>query len=631
MSASKKIDNKTKQKEVNSSKPPFYFYLILISVPILFFVLLEIGLRIFNYGEDLSMWEPATKGKYIINPNIAKRYFSNVKNLPTTIEDTFDSSKTENSFRVFVLGESSAAGYPYMPLGSFSRYIRKRLEVSYPNKNIEVVNLGMTAVSSYTIRDFAKEVIKQKPDVVLIYTGHNEYYGALGVGSLESLGKSRTIVNLYLQLIHFKTVELLKDFLQWSAKLIFGEEKQKTGTLMSRMAREQSIEYNSDDYKSGIEQFDGNMRDVIEMCKEVNIPLIFGTLASNLKDQKPFVSKNENEKYSAIKIYNLANDEYKKGNYRKADSLYRLAKDYDMLRFRAPEKINQIIKKYHAEYGIDVVDIDSIFAAESPNGIVGNNLMTDHLHPTLAGFQIIGKAFYEKMKEKNLLPKETPVIDFKIQDEITKKEFLFPKLDSVMSVQRIALLKNDWPYVKENEKKLESEIIPLKNSTDSLAYMFLKNQITWPDAHLKLAEKMLLQKNFDEFLNNMLALIYQYPIIVEYYDYVDNVALTLLKQKDYKTAEKIFMARYKIRPDAITTKWIGNIALSNKEIDKAIKYLEESLRYNPEDVQALYNLSGAYALNKEYDKAKNTLKIVLQKDPNNAGAQALAQQLYMIH
>lgn len=627
-----KIRNEqAKQKEVNPNKPPFYFYLILIFVPILFFVLLEVGLRIFNYGEDLSMWEPAAKGKYIINPNIAKRYFSNVKNIPTTIEDTFDSSKTENSFRVFILGESSAAGYPYMPLGSFSRYIRKRLEISYPNKNIEVVNLGMTAVSSYTIRDFAKEVIKQKPDVILIYTGHNEYYGALGVGSLESLGKSRTLVNLYLQLIKFKTVELIKDFLQWSAKIIFGEEKQKTGTLMSRMAREQSIDFDSDIYKSGIEQFDGNMRDVIEMCKEANLPVIFGTLASNLKDQKPFISKSESKKYSAIKFYNLANEEYNKGNYKEADSLYRLAKDYDMLRFRAPEKINQIIKNYHKEFGIDVVDIDSIFAKESPNGIVGNNLMTDHLHPTLEGFQIIGKAFYEKMKEKNLLPKETPAIDFDIQDEITKKDFLFPKLDSTMAIQRIALLKNDWPYVKENEKKLESEIIPLKNATDSLSYMFLKNRITWPDAHLKLAEKFLLQKNFDEFLNNMLALIYQYPIIVEYYDYIDNVALTLLKQKDYKTAEKLFVTRYKIKPDAITTKWIGNIALSNKEYAKAIKFLEESLKYNSEDIQALYNLSGAYALNKEIDKAKSTLKIVLQKDPNNAGAKALAQQLYMLN
>ena len=29
----------------------------------------------------------------------------------------------------------------------------------------------------------------QEPDAVLIYAGHNEYYGALGVGSTESLGR----------------------------------------------------------------------------------------------------------------------------------------------------------------------------------------------------------------------------------------------------------------------------------------------------------------------------------------------------------------------------------------------------------------------------------------------------------
>jgi len=31
-------------------KTPFYFYIILIGLPILFFALLEIGLRIFGYG-----------------------------------------------------------------------------------------------------------------------------------------------------------------------------------------------------------------------------------------------------------------------------------------------------------------------------------------------------------------------------------------------------------------------------------------------------------------------------------------------------------------------------------------------------------------------------------------------------
>jgi tetratricopeptide (TPR) repeat protein len=621
--------NNDKKNVKEKTKVPFYFYLILIFIPILFFVFLEIGLRIFGYGEDLSMWVQATPGKKIINANVAKRYFSNVKNFPTTIEDIFDSSKSENSFRVFVLGESSAAGYPYMPLGSFSRYIRKRLELNYPQKNIEVVNLGLTAINTYTIRDFIPEVLKQKPDVILIYTGHNEYYGALGVGSLESLGKSRWLINLYLKLIHFKTVELIKDFLQWSGKLFFGDEKQKTGTLMSRMAKEQSIEFNSENYLAGIEQFDGNMLDIIEMCKDENVPLILGTLASNLKDQKPFISKSENEKLSALKLFNEAQVEYQNKNYKKADSLFRLAKDYDMLRFRAPEKINQLIKSYQKEYGIDVVDIDSIFSSASPNGIVGNNLMTDHLHPTLEGFQIIGKAFYEKMNAKNLLPKEKPIYDFSTQDEITKNEFLFPQLDSVMAVQRIALLKNDWPYVKPEEKKLESEIIPLKNIVDTLSYQFLKNIITWPDAHYKLAERYLLKKDFDNFIINMTALIYQYPVIVEYYNYMDNVAIALLQQKDYTNAKKILSARYNLRPDAITTKWLGNIALSNKEVDKAIKYLEESLKYNPEDLQTLYNLSGAYALNKEFDKAKITLKKVLQKEPNYPGAQSLAQQLFL--
>lgn len=618
-----------KDNKNDNIKIPFYFYLILIFIPILFFVLLEVGLRIFGYGEDLSMWVQATPGKKIINANVAKRYFSNIKNFPTTIEDIFDSSKSENSFRVFVLGESSAAGYPYMPLGSFSRYIRKRLELNYPQKNIEVVNLGLTAINTYTIRDFIPEVLKQKPDIVLIYTGHNEYYGALGVGSLESLGKSRWLINLYLKLIHFKTVELVKDFLQWSGKLIFGDEKPKTGTLMSRMAKEQSIDFNSASYLDGINQFDGNMRDIIEMCKDENVPLIIGTLASNLKDQKPFISKNENENYSAIKLFNEAQVEYQKNNFKKADSLFRLAKDYDMLRFRAPERINQLIKSYKKEYGVEVLDIDSIFSSLSPNGIIGNNLMTDHLHPTFEGFQIIGKAFYEKMQEKNLLPKENPSYEFSVQDDITKKEFLFPQLDSIMAVQRIALLKNDWPYVKPEEKKLESEIISLKNFVDSLSYQFLKNIITWPVAHYKLAERYLLKKDFDNFIVNMSALIYQYPVIVEYYNYMDNIAIALLQQKDFFNAKKILIARYKLRPDAISTKWLGNIALANNEVNTSIKYLEESLKYNPEDLQALYNLSGAYALNREFDKAKMTLKKVLQKEPNYPGAQSLAQQLFM--
>jgi len=615
------------KKQIPSTKPPFYFYLILALIPILFFVLLEVGLRIFGYGDDLSMWVQATPGKKIANAYVARRYFSNVKNLPTTIEDVFDSTKAENSYRVFVLGESSAAGYPYMPLGSFSRYVRKRLELAYPDRKIEVVNLGMTAVCSYTVRDFMPEVIKQKPDVVIIYTGHNEYYGALGVGSLESLGKSRTLVNLYLDLSDFKTVQLIKDFLQWFVKSISGEPEKSTGTLMSRMAKEQSIELNSDSFNDGIDQFDGNMRDIIEICKDSNIPLILGTLTFNLKDQKPFVSVKSSAQPTANSIYDEANTKYAAGDYKSALKLYREAKELDALRFRAPEKLNSLIRSYHKEYGVAVVDIDSLFNAKSPNGIVGNNLMTDHLHPTLEGFHLMGNAFFSKMNEMKILPKSNPVITFEAQDYKTREAFPFTSLDSTMAVYRIALLKNDWPYIDPKNKIDDLSLLNPKTEVDSVAFSFAEGTITWPEAHEKLANKKLHQKNYAECLNHLEVLIYQYPVVTEYYDMIDNIALTLLKQEDFAKAYELLLKRYEIKPNPFATKWLGNIDLNNHRIASAIKYLEESIKLDPSDLQSLYNLAGAYALDRQYQKGLQTINSVLQKDLNYPGAKDLEIQL----
>ncbi len=67
--------------------------------------------------------------------------------------------------------------------------------------------------NSYTIRDLVPEIIKKKPDLILIYLGHNEYYGALGIGSVESLGTSRFLVNTTLWFNKFKSVELLRNII----------------------------------------------------------------------------------------------------------------------------------------------------------------------------------------------------------------------------------------------------------------------------------------------------------------------------------------------------------------------------------------------------------------------------------
>lgn len=615
-----------------AQKAPFYFYAVMFLIPVFFFVILESGLRLFNYGTDLKMWVPITDDKIIINPDVARRYFSSVKNLPATIEDSFDKEKKSNSFRVFVLGESSAAGYPFMPMGSFSRYIRKRLEISYPNSTIEVVNIGLTAVNSYTIRDFMPEVLEQKPDLVLIYTGHNEYYGALGVGSMESVGSSRTLVNLLLSMNKFKTTQLVKDFLQWFAGLFSDSEAKKaSGTLMSRMAKNQYIPLGSEIYKNGLSQFEGNMRDVIEMARNANVPLILGTLTSNLKDMKPFVSSKDENGQSAEKIFNEAQMDYNKADYTAAKILFRKAKDLDALRFRASDDLNNIIKQFGKEYKIPVVDVDSAFNAVSPNGIVGNNLMTDHLHPTFRGYQLMGKVFFDEMLKKNFLPKNSSAsILVNKQDSVTVANFPYSKVDSIMAEYRIRILKNDWPYIDPQKKLPQEALFSPKTFEDSIALKCVNSEISWMDCHHKSAEHFLQKKNIDESLRYMEVLIYQYPMIREYYKFIDDLAVDLISAKEFDKAYKVLLKRHMLQPNDFSTKWLGTIDLNEKRIPSAIKYLEQSVKLNPNDLQTQYNLAGAYALDKQYRKGYDTVMEVLRKNKDYPGGNALASQLEVV-
>ena len=93
--------------------------------------------------------------------------------------------KRSNTFRVFVFGGSSTQGFPYNFYYSFAEQLEQRLLLNTEGVHVEVINLGMTAVNSYVIRDLSQRVMEYKPDAVIIYAGHNEYYGSFGAASTQ--------------------------------------------------------------------------------------------------------------------------------------------------------------------------------------------------------------------------------------------------------------------------------------------------------------------------------------------------------------------------------------------------------------------------------------------------------------
>src|SRR6201985_1463478 len=172
-------------KNTNSRKKSFIFKTVAILLPFLILFLVEISLRVFHYGNDLELFIEARNhpGFLVLNPVASKKYFINEAYAPTGNSELFKKNKDDSTLRIFILGESTTAGYPYFHNGSFHRWLQFRLMHEHPELHFEVIKVPLTAFNSYTVLDFGREVLQYQPDAVLVYTGHNEYYGALGIGS----------------------------------------------------------------------------------------------------------------------------------------------------------------------------------------------------------------------------------------------------------------------------------------------------------------------------------------------------------------------------------------------------------------------------------------------------------------
>src|ERR1700712_176963 len=185
-----------KQTRQLSKKRLLLFRIIAITSPFVLLIVFEMVLRLFHYGNNLDLFieSPSNAEYYIFNPAASKRYFTNQAIATSGNTEPFKKEKDNNTLRIFILGESTTIGYPYFHNGSFHRWLLYRLMQMYPDKNFEIINLSLTAVNSYTVLDFGRQLPKYQPDAVLIYTGHNEYYGALGIGSTGSVGSNRFLV-----------------------------------------------------------------------------------------------------------------------------------------------------------------------------------------------------------------------------------------------------------------------------------------------------------------------------------------------------------------------------------------------------------------------------------------------------
>jgi tetratricopeptide (TPR) repeat protein len=456
------------------------------------------------------------------------------------------------------------------------------------------------------------------PDLVLIYTGHNEYYGALGVGSSVNIGYSRSLVNTYLTLRNFRTTQFLQNLISGVIGIFNSADSKNNDrkeTLMSRMIGESLIPYNSDMFNNGIDQFKGNMDDILKLFSDKNIPVVIGNLTFNAKDQKPFVSVKSEKNLSADEIYLNAQKEYQLGNFEIAKQLFNQAKEFDALRFRAPQKINDAIYDLAKKYNLSVVNIDSVFESNSPNGIVGSNLMVDHLHPTFEGYRIMGDAYFDKMQKMNLLPKgsRSSLAESKA-DSILKVNFPFTRLDSTVAQMKVIQLTGSYPFVPKGTLNYKVLNFRPKDIVDTVAIKLINLEIPWESAHALLSDYYFKKGDYANCIKEIAVIIAERP----YYDipYKDLIS-KLVDGGKLDEAMDFLVPLYKLKPDYFATKWLGQVLLKQNNYKDALNYLQQAVKFREADSQTYYNLGGAYFLNKQNDEAIAALQKSISLNPQN--------------
>lgn len=447
--------------------------------------LLEAILRGIGYGYDTHLFvsDPDHAQYWMLNRDISKKYFPLEQNATVGNQEPFLKTKSPSTLRLFVLGASTSLGFPYMHNGSFARMLQYKLQFEYPDYHIELINLSLTAVNSYTLLDFARQIVKYQPDGILLYAGHNEYYGALGAATSGRIGNYPCLVERMIEAKNLRIVQMLQAFIRRltpSDSMLINPDN----TLMERMAAHRRVPFNSEVYLRGIKQFKRNLDKMITLFGKHHIPVFIGTLTFNLKDQPPLDKSDP----VALETYRKGLLSYERREYTQASNLFKYAKETDGLRFRAPEEFNEMICEYaKALPHVFLVDIAKDFEAASPQSIPGKELLLEHVHPNLQGQLRMADAF-SKVLKKEFQPFQSvkPAVAIDLQKDFPQTPF-----DSIYGALVIHQLKLQWPFHEQ------PPVLPSDTTFEyKTAVRFFLRKINWGEAMQRLNNQHIMYKDF---------------------------------------------------------------------------------------------------------------------------------------
>ena len=144
-----------------------------------------------------------------------------------------------------------------------------------PERAVEAVNASGVSYAMHRLNLVLDELVAYEPDLVIVYSGHNEFYGVYGAASLQGAGESTWSKKLYYSAMQWRLSALLRGLL--------AKQDQREGpppSLLKLMAKAGRVGADDPRRSRAETNLRDNIADMAALCREAGVPLPTDTAAA---------------------------------------------------------------------------------------------------------------------------------------------------------------------------------------------------------------------------------------------------------------------------------------------------------------------------------------------------------------
>jgi len=633
-------------------------------------------------------------------------------------DQTFTARKPAGTYRIFTLGGSTTYGRPYFDRTSFSGWLRVYLAAADPSRSWEVINAGGISYASYRVAALMEELIEYEPDLFIIYSGHNEFLERRTYSGIIDEHPAVTTLNLlanrsriYSGMMSLKR-RLAPDAYE-QAQQRYALEGEVTALLDASAGLDR---YWRDDALAAqiLDHYRFNLGRMALLARSAGSEIVFVTTPSNHKDFSPFKSEHtegldasqlsawqsridtaagaaaRGDHVASVEAlreavaidpryarthYDLGRSLWALERYDEAAAAFARAVEEDIVPLRALPAMTDAVIAAAGRHGVPLVDFTALLTersrARGDHGLLGDAEFLDHVHPTIEGHRILGRALLDHLVTRGVAKPDSAWHEAKARSIAAALLAELTPRDHGIALRNLAMVLR-WAGKKEESARLLASaselvgddaetlnligkqhfdagrldaaldflrravaldpglaaaqtnygVVLLRLGRDDDAMQAFRNAIRHdPDngsAHANLGAQFFKRGALDDAVAHYREWVRIDPNSADGYA---RLAVALSGLNKYDEAFKYFLRSFELAPDDPETRRAYGAALANADrLDEAIEQFRRSLSHRPDDALTLADLGQALMTAGQSAEAIEPLRRALRLDPALATA-----------